>query len=57
MHESEKHYATVIVLKGTRRNIDFIIKTLLIFTKVLSKNQTVEIGHKEMNMWVCLSEL
>ena len=57
MHESDKHYATVIVQKGTRRNIHFIMKTLLIFKKVLSKNQTVEIGLKEMNMWVCLSEL
>ena len=44
MHESDKYYATVIVLKGTRREIHFIMETLLIFKKVLSKNRIVEIG-------------
>jgi len=57
MHDSDKDHATVIVLKRTRRNLHFIMQTLLIFKTIVSKKKkTNKIGlndHREPKLIIC----
>lgn len=56
MHDSDKHYESVIVLNRTGRNLHLIMKTLFMFKKwaLKSKVQNWVQGDDKFGLFVCL---